>query len=100
MLRSKSRLPITERLQSLQDRAKLSEKEIGHWLGVPARTVGSWIREVRTPQWTWHDQISRKLDFLDKELARKRPRFPIPMDVKQYDRLSYVKSVRTDYPAG
>lgn len=98
MLRRKSRIPITERLQSLQDRAKLSEAELGHWLGVPRRTVGSWLREVRAPQWTWHDQISRKLDFLDRELGRKSPRFPIPMDVKQYNRLSYVREVRASYP--
>lgn len=87
------------RLNKLRVEAQLSEAEMCEWLGGVARaTLGAWSRGTRSPQWYTGDRCMKALDYLETEIARKEPRLPPPIRVRQDDRLAYVRKVRSAYP--
>lgn len=88
------------RLNELRAEAGLSEAEMCAWLGdVPKSTLGSWSRGDRKPHWFVLERLRKALAFLAKELRSRNAQFPIPLKVRQNDRLEYVRTVRANYPA-
>ncbi len=92
-------IEFATRLNSLRAKAGLSEVEMCAWLGgVPKSTLGSWSRGDRKPHWFIASGLEKAMKFLEQELKLKASRFPVPLRVRQNDRLAYVRTVRADYP--
>ena len=84
------------RLILLRDKCGLSGREMAAFVGVPKATMESWLRQSSPHTYT-RRLVETQLTFLERELARKEPRLPIPLRVRNRERLAYVRKLRAYY---
>lgn len=83
---------INDRLIAAWKSAELSIADMGVWFDTQRRTMETWLHGVR-PHPCRHSQIEERLDLLEKAIA-SRKHFPVPINVTQYQRKSYILQVR------
>lgn len=79
-----------ERVDRARQKAGLGWSELAIWFGKPKSTVWSWVNiPDRNVRWYDGDRVAQLLQRLEKD-----PAFPIPLNVRQGDRMGYVKRHR------
>lgn len=89
---------FTTRLNKAKDAAGLTIEELACWFGgMSKQAVWMWLAKGRLPQLYRRAQAEKALGYLEKELAKKKSRLPVPMSVRLGDRLEHVRKIRADY---
>lgn len=88
---------FNDRLRGAKARSGLTIREMAHFFdGMSDQTMWSWL-SGRAPKQYNREAAERNLGFLEKELHKKTSRLPLPLSVRQGDRLNHVERIRKSY---
>ncbi len=84
---------IGDRLKELRDQACFTTVDMATWCEQDKSAVREWIDNGVEPHPITEKHLNTRLDILEKVLA-KSAKLPVPIQVKQYQRKTYVEGVR------
>lgn len=85
-------MKINDRLKTLQKQANLTISDMGVWFHTQRRTMETWLSGTM-PHPVKREQLHAVADLLEKAIKSGK-HFPVPLDVTQYKRRSYIEKVR------
>jgi hypothetical protein len=84
---------IGERLKQLSDAAAFTMVDMAAWCEYDKSAMREWIQNDVEPHPIRVKHLTTRLDLLEKVL-KKSEKLPIPIQIKQYQRKTYVEGVR------
>ena len=87
-------MSLSERMKSSQSKAGMTVSDMAYWFGVTRASMHTWLHEGREPNKAKHWQLTWLLDLLEMVTESDLGIFPVPLDVRQYDRREYIEKVK------
>ncbi len=87
---------IAKELRELSDAASFTTMDMAVWCECDRSALRNWEKENVIPHPIKQKHLKARLNLLRNALKRFPEMLPIPIQVKQYDRVAYVTKVR-DY---
>ena len=87
---------IATELKELSDSASFTMVDMATWCECDKSAVREWMTHGVTPHPVKMKHLRKRLDLLKVMLKDKSKMLPVPIQIKQYDRVKHVQQAR-DY---
>lgn len=89
---------LTERMKVAKDKTSLTTSDMAHWFGVSRAAMNTWLSDGASgghaPHPTKEKLLEPLLAVLERVADPALELFPVPLNVRQYERAEYVGKVR------
>ena len=87
-------MTVVERMKAAQVKGDLTVTDMGAWFNSSRASMWTWLVEGRQPHPVKTRLLEKPLKLLLE--AIKHDWFPVPLEIRQYERKAYIEKVKRD----